>query len=164
MRLEVMGWAPTEALALAFLESAGIAKLVEATAEQPEFVQPLTDVHYDPIGKFMETPGTYDRDGVETVAPVWVDGFHFNLWFYGDMAARLVSGKAQVDAEGNLLGLFERTHLNRVISDDSGVVMTTKARTRGLTRGDEVPSGEETATGVRFMDPASVKRRTRVWA
>ena len=163
-RLEVLGWAPTEALALAFLESAGIAQLVAATDESPEHVQPLTDVHYDPIGNFVEVQAITDRDGVVTTPAVLVDGFHFNLWFYGDAATRLVAGKAQTDENGDQLGLFVRTDVNAIMKADSGVTMTTKSRTRGSSRGDEVPEGEETSTGVRFMDPAAIKRRTRVWA
>lgn len=57
--------------------------------EEGELITASHEHALDYVGTVVKTPGQYDADGNEMVAPVFVDGEHFNLRCTEDVAAQV---------------------------------------------------------------------------
>ncbi len=124
-----------------------------ATVDEQGNLAPAEGVTIDEIGPITKTPATYDEEGNELTPAVIVGGHHVNLRASGAIAEMLTQGLPQTDAEGNPLGLFERTHLLSLIPGLEWVPITEEG----------VPEGYQGPNGVRLFDPAVVNNRRRVW-
>ena len=60
-------------------------------------------------GQIVRTPATLDENGNIVTPAEMVPGWHCNARVTGPLAEAMTAGLAQVDAEGNLLPLFDRT-------------------------------------------------------
>lgn len=114
---------------------------------------PIEGVFIDEIGSIVGTPAVLDADGNVITPAVMVPGHHVNLRATGEIENMLTAGLPQVDADGNPLGLFERTHLLQLIPGLTFVPITDKG----------VPAGYQGPNGVRLFDPVVVKSQSRVW-
>jgi len=134
--IDVTAWAPTREAAVAFLEAADIAKLDADTGD----ITPIAEVIIHPFR------------ANESIDVAGVDGFHFNLRFYGSSEATLTAGLPQTG------GLFERTRILQLVQ-----VRTGEAPVWQETLPPILP-GYETPEGVRAFDPATIKARRNVFA
>lgn len=128
-----------------------------ATLDEDGNLIPHAGVIIDEIGPVVKVPATEDTPAVI------VEGHHVNLMATDAVAAMLVMGPPdqegnpttlpQYDADGNLLGVFQRTNILGLIP---GMVWT-------AIPGPGVPGGYEGPNGVCLFDPAVVNNRARVW-
>lgn len=152
MTIEVTAWAPDQATAQAFMVEVGIAEIVDG-----EFVPSLVG-NIDEIGPIVKVPAETDADGNIVTPAVVIAGHHVNVRFAGESADALTDGLPQTDGDGNLLSLFERTHILDMVSQRTGQPMTWEPLAL-----DGVPPGYVNAAGVRLFDPAVINSRARVW-
>lgn len=124
-----------------------------ATLSDAGVLVPADGVIIDEIGQIMKSQPIYDENDNVITPAVIIDGHHVNLCAYGELADMLTSGLPQYDSDGNLLGVFERTHILQLIP---GLVWTPIP-------GPGVPSGYEGPNGVCLFDPASVSNRKRAF-
>lgn len=151
--IDVTAWAPTREAAIAFLEATSIARLDAATGN----IQPIADVIIHPFRAnetiaVEATPAVRDAHGNIIAPAVLVDGFHFNLRFFGGSEATLTAGLPQTG------GLFERTRILQLVhirTGDAPAWQETKP---------PIPPGYETPEGVRAFDPETIKTRRNVFA
>lgn len=134
--IDVTAWAPTREAAIVFLEAADIAKLDADTGD----IIPIAEVIIHPFR-------AQERIDIEGI-----DGFHFNLRFYGSSEATLVAGLPQTG------GLFERTRILQLVTLRTGEAPAWKETL------PPIPPGYETPEGVRAFDPAMIKTRRNVFA
>lgn len=114
---------------------------------------PVEGVAIDEIGSIVDVPAVFNAQGEMVTPAVMVEGHHVNLRAYGPMERMLTAGLPQTDANGNPLGLFERTHLLQLIPGLSFVPITEQG----------VPQGYQGPNGVRLFDPAVVKTPSRIF-
>lgn len=151
--IDVTAWAPTRESAIAFLEAINVATLNAETGD----IEPIADVIIHPF-RASETitvdaaPAVLDDQGNVVTPAVLVDGFHFNLRFYGSSEATLTAGLPQTG------GLFERTRILQLVTGRTG-----NAPAWQETK-PPIPPGYETPEGVRAFDPATIKARRNVFA
>lgn len=151
--IDVTAWAPTREAAIAFLEATSIATLDAATGD----IQPIADVIIHPFRASERitveaTPAVLDADGNVITPAILVDGFHFNLRFYGSSEATLTAGLPQTG------GLFESTRILQLVTARTG-----EAPAWQETK-PPIPPGYETPEGVRAFDPATIKTRRNIFA
>lgn len=92
-------------------------------------------------------------DGVPVMAQV--PGWHANVRItHPAMVAQFTAGLTQVDADGNLLPLFERTHAASVF----GLVEQPADPVTGF------PHGYRNTTGVTYCDPRDISSPSNEWA
>jgi hypothetical protein len=128
-----------------------------ATLSEDGLLIPHQGVIIDEIGPITKTPATEDTPAVV------IEGHHVNLLAIDPIVAVLMQGPPdaegnptvlpQYDADGKLLGVFERTNILSLIP---GMVWTPIP-------GPGVPGGYEGPNGVCLFDPAVVHNRARVW-
>lgn len=162
MDIDCTAWAPSREAAIQFLTEINVAK--EVTVDGETYIQPVADVHITGLNPGSEitiwkTKPVYDEDMTLITPGVPVDGIHWNMRFYGDSAKTLTAGKAQVDAGGNSLGLFDRTHILALVSSRTGQAPEWKETLPPVPPGYEDPT-----TGCRCFDPAGIKTPANVWA
>lgn len=151
--IDVTAWAPTREAAVAFLEVAQIAKLDPETGD----IMPIAEVIIHPFRAsesitIEATPAVLDADGSIITPAVLVEGFLFNLRFYGSSEATLTAGLPQTG------GLFERTRILQLVAARTGAAPAWRETQ------PPVPPGYETAGGVRAFDPDTIKSRRNVFA
>ena len=155
MLFEILVWCPTRELFVAGMTTTQLPDgSTLATLDDASNLIPAPGVQMDEIGPIQKTPAVIDAEGNIITPPVMIDGHHVNFRVYGDLAAMLTDGLPQTDAEGNLLGLFERTHILDLIPGLAWQAITE----------DGVPEGYEGPNQVRLFDPTTVSSRSRVWA
>jgi len=151
MIIEVCAWAPSREIAIDFMQAVGI-------ATDDGVLTPLIDVQIDEIGPITKTPAVLDANGVEITPAMVIPGWHVNVRYFDAAAEALTQGLAQTDAEGNLLGLFQRTRILDLIDARTGEAMAWSANAAPL------PAGYVNADGVRLYDSVTLKTPSRVWA
>jgi hypothetical protein len=129
-------------------------RLLATYDQEDDRLIPLPGVYIDEIGSLTKTEAKLGRHGAILEPAVMLDGHHVNILITGDIEQMITAGLPQVSKDGATLGVFERTHLLRLI--------------RGLewereSRAGE-PSGYIGPNGVKLFDPAKVGRRRRIWA
>jgi hypothetical protein len=155
--LEITAHAPTRAAAIAFLQAVNI-----ATVDEAGNIVPIAEVNIHPSRpnetiSIVKTPAV--MDGMTVVTPaVMVEGFHWNMRFYGSSEQSLIGGLPQVDADGKPLGLFERSRILDLVAGRTGLIPAWKASAE-----DVIPPGYE-AGSCRAFDPAIISTRANVWA
>lgn len=151
--IDVTAWAPTRDAAVAFLEAISVARLDAGTGD----IVSIANVHIHPFRAnetiaIEATPAVLDAQGNVITPAVLVDGFHFNLRFYGGSEQTLTAGLPQTG------GLFERTRILQLVQTRTGEVPVWQATK------PPIPPGYETPEGVRAFDPATIKSRWNVFA
>lgn len=157
MIIEVLAHAPDQTTAHAFMVAVGIVSVDPETG----WLRPLVEVQIDEVGEIVKTPAVIDPQTMAVVTPaVMVPGHHVNVRYYGQAALNLTNGLAQTDADGQPLGLFERTHILDLVDARTGRSLAWSAVTN-----DPIPPGYvDPVSGVKLFDPARVASRRRVWA
>ena len=138
--IDVCAHAQSKEIARSFMVAVGIAQEIDGQ------IVPIVDCWIDEIGPIVKDDGTV------------IDGWHVNVRYYGAAAEMLTQGLPQVDADGNLLSIFERTHILDLVDARTGQSMTWSAHAPPL------PPGYVNADGVRLYDPDVLKSPSRVWA
>ncbi len=156
--IEILCWAPTRQAFVAGMTTTKIPLPGVPIGQQPSLatvdngvLTPEPGLHIDEIGPITKVPPGLDGNGNVTTPPVVVGGFHANLLVSEPLLSFITADLPQTDAEGNRLGLFERTHILTMIP---GLQQTAK---------DDKPAGYTGRSGVRMFDPAAVTQRHRVW-
>ena len=159
MRIELLGHAPTQAAMWSYLKDAGWAKVIKDDRGADMSVT-ADGVQLDIVGTIVETDNSDPENPVETKN---TGGVHFNLRFYDDLAVKLLGRRAQTEVkngESVQRKLFDRTTIKGDI--EKALVSTLSMATRSA---EGVKAGYEDATyKVRIFDPATIAKRTRVWA
>lgn len=152
MTLEVLAWAPDQKTAHAFMQAIGIVD---------EDINPIVSVQIDEIGSIVQTPAVINPVTMQVTTPaVLFPGYYVNVRYYGDSEAALIGDLPQTDSEGNLLDLFDRTHLLDLAYQRAQITLTWSAFSN-----DPLPPGYmDILTTVKLYDPAMVPNRSRVWA
>lgn len=167
MEIDTTGWAPTRAAAVAFFEAAQI-----ATTDEDGNITPIASCNIHPFRPNEELTVTKptgqiieDEFGNEVPEMTTVAGWHFNIRFHSDSAATLTQGLAQTDENGDLLGLFERTHILDLVAARTGASPTWDAVTvGGVPAGYAMSAPGQPYDGVRCYDPATLSSPSNVWA
>lgn len=116
---------------------------------------PLPGVNISEIGPITKVPGVYDEDGNELSPPTIIPGHHVNFRIGPEMADFLRSGLPQYDADGNLLTVWERTHLLDLIPELTETTLTEI--------GEDGQTGYVGLSGLKLYDPRVVTRQSRRW-
>ena len=153
MRIELLGHAPDQAAMWAYLKDMGWAK------QDEDDVWHTTDgCQVSEIGPVVEMDNS--DPPVETKR---VDGHHFNLRLYDDLAAAMVKDKAQtkvVDGETVQEDYWKRTNIKTQIEAKMVRTQTLKTAVK-----DGLPEGyEDSIHKVRVYPAENVTRRKNVWA
>ena len=164
MNIEIFAWCSTRELFVTGMTTTALPDgSMLATLDDNGNLLPHSGIIIDEIGLITKVPATYDAEGNILTPAVVIEGHHVNLVAYDEVAAILVMGPPdaegnpttlpQYDAEGNLLGVFERTNILTLIPD---LVWTPIP-------GPGIPGGYEGPNGVCLFDPAVVHNRARVF-
>lgn len=138
--IDVCAHAPTKEIARAFMAAVGIAQEIDGQ------LVPIVDCRIDEIGPITKADGTI------------IDGWHVNVRYYGAAAEMLTQGLPQIDADGNLIDIFTRTRILKLVDARTGESMVWSANAPPL------PPGYVNADGVRIYDPGVLRTPSRVWA
>ena len=156
--LEITAHAPSRAAAIAFLKAVNIAD-VDAQGN----IVPISDVNIHPFRPgetiaVIKTPAVIDPQTLAVITPaVMVDGFHWNMRFYGQSEITL----RKPEPEGGWLpehDIFDRTYINELVAGRTGLIPAWKA-----SADDPVPPGYE-AGQCRAFDPSLISTRRNCWA
>ena len=158
MSIEIFAWCSTRELFVTGMTTTALPDgSMLATLSEDGLLIPHQGVIIDEIGPITKTPATEDTPAVV------IEGHHVNLLAIDPIVAVLMQGPPdaegnptvlpQYDADGKLLGVFERTNILSLIPD---LVWTPIP-------GPSVPGGYEGPNGVCLFDPAVVHNRARVW-
>jgi hypothetical protein len=158
MSIEIFAWCSTRELFVTGMTTTALPDgSMLATLSEDGLLIPHQGVIIDEIGPITKTPATEDTPAVV------IEGHHVNLLAIDPIVAVLMQGPPdaegnptvlpQYDADGKLLGVFERTNILSLIP---GMVWTPIP-------GPGVPGGYEGPNGVCLFDPAVVHNRARVW-
>lgn len=164
MTIEIFAWCSSRELFVTGMTTTALPDgSMLATLSEDGNLIPHEGVIIDEIGPITKVPAVLDEDGDIVTPAVVIEGHHVNLMATGAIAAMLVMGPPdaegnpttlpQYDAEGNLLGVFQRTNILTLIPD---LVWTPIP-------GPGVPGGYEGPNGVCLFDPALVDHRARVF-
>ena len=115
----------------------------------------LPGINISEIGPITKVPGVYDEDGNEVTPPVIVSGHHVNFRIAYEMADFLRSGLPQYDADGNLLTVWERTHLLDLIPELTETTLTEI--------GEDGQTGYVGLSGLKLYDPRVVTNHANRW-
>lgn len=107
----------------------------------------------DEIGALVKREMILGRHGVIEAPAEIAPGYHANVMITGEVEQVLTAGLPQHDADGELLPLFQRTHLYRMIPN--------MAESHVSLAGE--PEGYVGSIGVKMFDPALVTNRRREW-
>lgn len=139
--MEIFGYAKTKEEAGRLLERAGLLRLDSKSG----VFEPLVEVQITPSG----ANDLWDVLGVE--------GFHFNLRFWGQAAAQL-QREAPAGGFGREADLADKTRLLEVVESKAKAEPKWEARAE-----DKVPPGYE-IEGCRFYGVEMVAERRNSWA
>lgn len=164
MTIEIFAWCSSRELFVTGMTTTALPDgSMLATLDENGNLIPHAGVIIDEIGPITKVPAVLDEDGDIVTPAVVIEGHHVNLMATGTIASMLIMGPPdaegnpttlpQYDAEGNLLGVFERTNILSLIP---GMVWTPIP-------GPGVPGGYEGPNGVCLFDPAAVHQRARVF-
>lgn len=137
--IEVTAWSHDRTAAVAFLKAMNIAD-VDADGN----IIPIADVQIHP-----SRPD-------EAISIEGVDGFHFNLRFYGSSAATLTKPTPPGGWPENAT-LFDKTFINDLVAGRLGEIP------QWVEDETAIPNGYE-AGQCRAFDPATISTRANVWA
>ena len=115
----------------------------------------LPDINLSEIGPVVKIPGVYDPDGTEITPPVMIAGHHVNFRIGHELAEVLRHGLPQYDADGNLLTVWERTHLLALIPELTETTLTEI--------GEDGQTGYVGLSGLKLYDPRVVTNPARRW-
>lgn len=154
--IEITAHAVSREAAIAFLQAVNI-----ATTDGHGNIVPIAEVQIHPFRPnetitIVKTPAVMDGMTVVTPAEL-VQGFHFNLRFYGSSEATL----RKPEPEGGWLpehDTFDRTYINELVAGRTGLIPNWVASAE-----DPIPPGYE-AGQCRAFDPALIATRANVWA
>jgi hypothetical protein len=164
MSIEIFAWCSTRELFVTGMTTTALPDgSMLATLDENGNLIPHQGVIIDEIGPITKVPAVLDEDGDVITPAVVIEGHHVNLVAIDPIVAVLMMGPPdaegnptvlpQYDADGKLLGVFERTNILSLIPD---LVWTPIP-------GPGVPGGYEGPNGVCLFDPAVVHDRARVW-
>lgn len=149
-------WAPDEATFWAGWIAAGIVALDPDTGRHvptAEYRNGFVISDQTSQGWVPTRPtGAVDDDGNPIMEPV--PGWHANVRVYGDLAAEMTYGLNQVDADGNVLDVFDRTWATHVFQ-------LTQQPADPVTK---FPAGYRNSDGVTYCDTRDLKSPSNVWA
>ena len=142
--LELMLWAPTLQTIIDGMVKYGFGSYVtNSLTKQTEF-QPHPEAQMDVIGDIVISKG------------VTTGGVHVNMRGWGGLEAQMTKGLPQTDGKGQLLPLFERTHILDFIPGIKYTPLPIK--------NSSLASGYMGPDGVLLFDPAMIVNRRRIWA
>ena len=134
MMIDVLAYAPTRAIGLAFIASVGVAEMRDGVLFPLVQAQITTSDNWNCAGR---------------------PGWYVNVRYYGDTALALLNG-----GDPNSADLFERAPgLLAITEARTGEPMMWTALSD-----DPVPPGYENSDGVRLYDPALIATPANVWA
>ena len=153
--IEVLAYVPTREQFITGMTTTALPDGRMLATYNEEFAQliPVDGLNIDEIGSIVKVPPVLDIDGNEITPAVVIDGHHVNLLIYGELENLLLAGKDQVDENGFLLPLFERTNILSLIPG-----LTWEATSQA---GE--PPGYVGPNGVKLFDPSVINHRNRIW-
>lgn len=153
--IEVLAYIPTRQQFITGMTTTALpdGRMLATYNEEFDQLIPVEGLNIDEIGSIMKEPPVYGPNDEVVTPAVMIEGHHVNLLVYGNLEALLLAGKPQVDENGFLLPLFERTNILSMIPG-----LTWEATSQV---GE--PPGYVGPNGVKLFDPSVVKSRNRVW-